>query len=143
MLSEIQVTILFIRSTGLLKVCYVMSCKWFWSICQRWVILRDLMFSWWRPWRLLFSGVLTREVWYLLTINLCGVVFFYRAAWHHIPQNSNLWWLILFTQDRTLYHLMSHSTNSRVISFKTNSVVHGCWTITCIMKIFSGFTHVT
>jgi hypothetical protein len=88
--------------------------KWFWSICKSWVTLCDLMFSWWWPWMSLFSGILIYEVWYLLTINLCGVISFYRSTWHHVPQKSNVWWLTLFTQDRTLYHLISYSTNSRV-----------------------------
>lgn len=89
-------------------------------------------------WILLFSGMLTRGVWYLVTVNPCGVV--YRTKWHHIPQNSNFWQLIPFIEDRRFYHLMSYSTNSRVILFRNASVAHACWFITYIMTIFSDYT---
>jgi hypothetical protein len=117
--------------------------KWFWSICKSWVTVCDLMFSWWWPWTSLFSGVFIYEVWYLLIINLWRG-FFYRSTWHRVPQKSNVRWLILFTQDRTLYHLISYSTNSTVFSFKTTSFTPWCWTTTCDVKIFGDFTcHLT
>lgn len=120
--------------------CYVSDFEVF---AKSWVTLCDLMFSWWWPWTSLFFGVLIYEVWYLLTINFCGVVSFYRSTWHHVPQKSNVWWLILFTQDRTLYHLISYSTNSTVFFFHLKPILLIVAEPPHVMWRFSVTLHVT